>query len=395
MRTKIIIIGLIMFALTIFNGNSQPYFYSQSLQNLYYSLPASCRLDTPVAETIVECSEIISDATVPVVYIWDNYEMLTHIGYRFLPDSELLQAYNPAIVRFLERELLTLLTTNNLQQKLDINRDNCMVISFNGNTPKTNFYRSRTGLPSLLQQVSGMDIRYEEDGNYKVDIKCGKEQTLTFHFVADAELLTNMDKKERDDRIAAQLSNHKAEIENLQHIPICSKAILQVHNDTLFVCKGGAFIIPQINNNLYYTETEDYLKLVFSKNWIAETFSNVMLAPAKHNYAIQITHRVYGGKMHRYELNSRDFFDYFSDGYERFCGIEKIEKDIITGTLVLADKNMSNIHLAFVSISVSDLLYGGIMKIQLDTNIPQHNIETLFGRKKEKSNENQYNINLE
>ena len=384
-------LGLVIFLSAMLDGNSQPYFYSQSLQKLYYSLPASCRLNTPVAETIADCSGIVPEGTASVVFCWDEHEMLAHIGYRFLRDAEMLQTFNPAIIRFLEREILALLVADNLEQKVAMNRDNGMLVALNGNTPQLNFYRSRTGLPYLLQHVSGMDISYEAGRRYRVDMTCDDGQTLTFQFVADAELLLDMDKKERDDRIAAQLKYHRTKVgDKPQHVPTCSDATMQVYNDSAFVCKGDAFIIPQMNNNLYYTKTNGELQLVFGKGWLSETFSNVMLAPTERNYTVQITHRVYGGETRRYEIKSQDFFDYFSGDYERYFGIETVNKDVLTGTLALVDKNAGNLHLSFVTISVLDLLSGGIMKIQLDTNIPQHNVETLFGKNKETKGEYQF-----
>jgi len=239
-----------------------------------------------------------------------------------------------------------------------------------------------------------MDIHYLEGKRYEVHLACGQGQNLTFQFLADAELLSDMDKKERDDRIAAQLSHHRAKANAPPHIPVCSDAIMQVHNDSAFVCMGRSFIIPQINSNMYYTKSDDTFKLAFGKNWIVETLSNAMLAPSERNYTVQITHRVYGGRTHLYEVDSRDFFDYFSNEYDRFFGIESVDRDILAGTLILSDKNAGNIHIAFVSISVLDLLNGGIMKIQLNTNIPQHNVETLFGRTRETSSDNQFIINI-
>ena len=383
MKQKIVT-GLVMLILATLNGYSQPLFYSQSLQNLYYSLPVACRAEHPVTDTVVSCAGILSGITVPVAYGWDGYGILAHMGYRFLP-GEATQNFHPAVVRFMEREMLALLAVDNLEQKLTMNRDNGMLVALNGNTPQKSFYRSHTGLPLLLQRVSGMDVHYEEGRQYRVDLNCGQGQTLTFHFVADAELLSDMDKKERDDRIAAQLSHHRAKTK-IQHIPACSDATMQVHNDSAFVCKGGSFIIPQLNGNLYYTKSDDELKLAFGINWITETLSNALLAPSERKYTMQVTQRVYGGIVHRYEVNSHDFFDYFSYEYERFFGIETLERDVLTGTLILANKNAGHIHLAYISVSVWDLLNGGTMNIQLNANIPQHNIQTLFGGKKEISN---------
>jgi len=389
MKLKIVI-GLVLFMLTTLNANSQPYFYSQSLQNLYYSLPASSRLNKPVADTVIYSLEIAA----PIAFVWDEYEMLVHIGYRFLQDGEMRKSFNPAVVWFLEREIIALFVADNLEQKLAMNRDNGLLIALNGNTPQTSFYRSRTGLPYLLQRVSGMEIHYEDGRRYRVDLHCGVGQTISFHFVADAELLSNMDKKERDDRIAAQLSHHRARTVH-SHSLRCNDATIQTLNDSTFVCKGNAFIIPQINDNLYYTKSDDgELKLTFGSNRIAETLSNVMLAPSERNYTMQITQRVYGGITHSYEVDSRDFFDYFSDEYDRYFGIESVERDVLTGTLILANRNMGYIHLVFVSVSILDLLSGGTMKIQLNANIPQHNVETIFGKKRETNSEYQFNINI-
>lgn len=383
---KVILILFVFLALTTSAAEDQPAFYSHSLQKLYNDLPAACRVEKPVADTVVSCTGILPDIVLPVTYCWDDYGILAHIGYRFL-SAGMDTILNPAIVKFIERELLTLLVTDNLEQKLIDNHDNGLTLLLNGITPQRGFYRSKTGLPLLLQHVSGMNILYEAGKKYQVDLICGQNQMLSFHFVADAELLSDMDKDERDKRLAAQLSHYHAKPQtSLQHIRACNESEMQVYKDSAFVCKGSMFIIPQINNDVYYKKKGNAFQLVFSRNWIAETFSNVMLAPVERNYTVQITQRMYGGEQGRYELNSFDFFNYFSGSYERYFGIESVEKDILTGTLIFADKNTGSIDIAFVSISLWDLFNGGTMKIQLNANIPQHNLETIFGRnKKEKS----------
>ena len=399
MKLKIIT-GIVIFVLAVLKVSAQPFFYSQSLQKLYYSLPPDCRLSMPVADTVVYCSGIVSDSDVPLVFSSDKYKMMVHLGYRFLHNEEMLQAFNPAIIMLLEREMLALLIADNLKQKLATNRDNGLYLLCNGNTPQTDFYRNKSGLPHLLQQVSGMEINCVDGQKYKVNMMCGTD-TLSVYFVADAELLYDMDKKERDNRLAAQLSNHRSNTNNQsQHVPACNEETMQVIQDSVqmdstFVCKGVSFIISQINNNLYYTKVNSEFKLVFSKNRIVETLSNVMLAPVGRNYTVQISHRVYGGIIHHYELNSLDFFDYFSDDYERYFGIETVVRDILTGTLVLADKNTGNIHLAHVSVNLWELLNGGVMEMQLSSNIPQHNIESLFGKIQDRdSNNKKYKLNI-
>ena len=388
MKSKIVIV-LVLILLVAQNGYSQPFFYSQSLQKLYNSLPEACRLSTSSADTVILCSGIVTGVTVPVAFCWDEYGILEHIGYRFFNNDEVMQNLNTPVIRFLEREMLALLATDNLDHKLSMNQHNGMMIALNGNTPQRSFYRSRTGLSYLLQQISGINITHGE-GRYRVDIQCGLKNALNFQFVADAELLSDMDKKERDGRIAVQLSQHKSKSDAvLPHLPSCSDTGMEAINDSTFVCKGRAYIIPQINNNLYYTKVEGDFKLVFDINRIIETLSNVLIAPTERNYTLQITQRMYGGEQSRYELDSRDFFDYFSGDYERYFGLETAENDILTGTLILSDRNSRSIHLAYVSVTVADLLFNGTMQITLNANIPLHNVETIFGSNKNEQVKNQ------
>jgi len=241
-----------------------------------------------------------------------------------------------------------------------------------------------------------MDIRFDNRISYRVDLNCGQNQTLTFLFDADAELLSDMDKKERDERLAAQLSIHRAKTEASQlHIPACDSVSLQLFQDSVYVCRGRSYIIPQMNSSLYYLKTGDTAELVFSLAWASQTFSNVMLTSAdRHDYTFRITHRQYGWTVSRYDMKSSDFYDYFSNDYDRYFGIESLERDTLSGVLILADRSTASIHIARVSVSLWDLINGGVMEMTLDSNIPQHNIETLFGRKIETSSEYQFNINI-
>ena len=338
--------------------------------------------------------------TVPVAYCVDNYGITEHVGYRFLSDSVETQFFQHAVVRFLEREALALLVSDNLNQKLANNRENGLTLLHNGNTPRQDFYRNRNGLPDLLQRVAGMEIRNDDGIKYRATLNCGKDQTLIFLFEADAELLSSMDKKERDEQLAARLSHHRAnDVVEQPHVPACDSASLQLFQDSVYLCQGKHYIIPQMNSNLYYLQSSNTSRLVFSLDYASETLSNVMLASAGiHNYTVHITHRQYGGMVRRYDMKSNDFYDFFSADYGRYFGIESIERDTLSGTLILADRSAGSIHLAHVSISLWNLLNGGDMEVQLNSNIPQHNLETLFGELKNTDNkekDKKYKINIE
>jgi hypothetical protein len=357
--------------------NAQQRFYSQSLQNLYWSIPETCRdvARNVATDTVVLCSDIVQGETVPLVYAWDENNVLEHIGYRFLPNSDTTTVKN-GVVRFLERELLALLLTNDINQMLISYRENGLSIRLNNTTVKQSLLQNKQSLLRLLKNNQGLEINY--DGKkYEVSLLCGNEQKLSFHFPADSELLTGMDKRERDIRLAFQLKNHKA-VSGCMISPDYS--YLQLLNDTVYVDKGSSFMIPQINNNLYYVKADSAYNLALDKSLIAESFANALLVPVGNNYEINITHRMYGKVIEKYTVNSRDFDDYFRCDYDRYFGVESLNKEKLTGTLILNDRNAGSIHLAFVSVTLDNLLNGGTMEIQLYSNIPQQNIKTLFGK---------------
>ena len=81
-------------------------------------------------------------------------------------------------------------------------------------------------------------------------------------------------------------------------------------------------------------------------------------------------------------MTSKDFFGFFTQDYEKYFGIESLENDHLTGTLILYNRNAEFIHMAFVSTTLHDLMNSGKIYIDLYSNIPQHNIKTLFGKDK-------------
>jgi len=377
MRKLIVILLSGMIALS--NGNAQQVFYSQSLQNLYYSLPETCRdvaSRISTIDTVILCYNIALGDAVPVTCHWDENEVLEHIGYRFLPVGDTVTVNN-VIVRFIERELLSLLLTSDISQAFVSYRENSISILLNDKPIRQSALHDKQGFLSLLRNFQYISINFIDDRKYEVSLVFDKGQKVSFHFPADSELLTGMNKKERDIRLAVQLKNHRAKRDG---IVVPDYSYLQLFRDTIYVDKGSSFMIPQINNDIFYMKIDSTYNLVFDNNFLAESFSNKLIVPTILGFTINITHRMYGNQVKKYSVNSRDFDDYFLCDYDRYFGIETIEKDKLTGTLILSDRNAASIHLAYVSVKIDDLLNGGTMEMQLNSNIPQQNIKTLFGK---------------
>jgi predicted component of type VI protein secretion system len=367
-----IIVLFLLGLLVLPNSNAQQVFYSQSLQDFYYSLPDTRIFNTLKTDTVVLCSDIVQGDIVPLVFCFDENTVLEHVGFRFLPAYG---SFTNVIVRFIERELLTLLTTNDINQTFVSYRENSVSVLMNGSQIEQSTLQNKPKLLRLLKSIQGITINYE-GRKYEVLLSIKKGQKLSFNFPADSELITGMDKSERDIRLAVQLKNHRAKSGITVTVPDDLKSL----RESVYTKEGRSFMIPQINNDIFYTKIDSSYSLIFDSLLLAETFSNTLLVPSNQNYTINVTHRMYGNKVKKYTVNSRDFDDYFRNGYERYFGIETLESEKLSGTLILNDRNAANIHLAFIQVKKKNLLNGGVMDIHLYSNIPQQNLKTLFDK---------------
>ena len=81
-------------------------------------------------------------------------------------------------------------------------------------------------------------------------------------------------------------------------------------------------------------------------------------------------------------MSSKDFFSFFSNDFDKYFGIETVDEDHLTGTLVFYNREAEYIHIAYISTTLANLMNGGKIYIELNTYIPQHNLRTLFGEDK-------------
>ena len=370
---KNIITFMFLWLFALQNNHAQQLFYSQLLNDLYNALPKTCKIETHPTDTILFCKDIIKGNTFPIVYNWDENKVLTHIGCRFMFGIDTLIT-NHVVVKFIEREILNLLISKNIDRLISAYKENGLVISLNNIPVKRNFYQHKHDLLQFVKDISEIAVS-DDNRRYEVLLTSVSGDRLSFHFEADSELISGMDKKERDISLALQLKNHRV---TQAHMLSVDSGYLKLLRDSLYVDKGNSYMIPQINNNLYYVKADSTYNLAFEKSLIAETFANAMLVPAKNKYTINIAHRIYSEITMQYSVNSFDFDDFFLRDYERYFGVESLAEEKLTGTLILHNRYFRCIHLIYVSVKLEDLLNGDTVDMELYSNIPQHNIGNLL-----------------
>lgn len=378
------ILGLFFCFLITFsvrNISAQVFFYSHKVDSLYKSVNQVYLLDSICfKDTILQCSDIIDGDTVPIILCKDETGVVDHIGCCFLPDS--IRLVNIPVVQFLEREILTILTNSDVITALRSDLENGLQLMYNDHLISHSLLQDKKGLCSLLKQCNGIIIK-KEDNTYYVSLVSLNGNQLSFSFPADCNLISGMNKKELEIRLSFQLKNHISKNIDDQ-AALSDLCYLQLMKDTIFkeqvyVKKGDEFNIPQINNDLFYFKEDSIYSLISDTSFVALSFSNVLLAPSSNHYTIDIKHRMYSSIVQNYAIDIQDFNDFFSQGFERFFGIESLMPGNLSGTMILYNRNEEYIHLAYVTTTLEDLINGGKIVMDLYSYIPQHNIKTLYG----------------
>ncbi|MBO7468604.1 MAG: hypothetical protein J6T81_00590 [Bacteroidales bacterium] len=374
----------IIFLLSNFACNAQELFYSNKTEVLFNSLNNICKIDSiPSNNYSFPCTELVLGDTVTITICKDENNVIEHIGCKFLYDSILIG--NKPVTQFIERELLSILLSNDAKETIKTNDDDQLYILLDDKYIPADSLDNKSWFFDLWKNNYGTIIN-RRDNNYIATILCSNNKNLTFIFKADCCFISGMSKKEQEIKLAIQLSNYYAS--NTNNSMYLRPSYLQYYSndsivsDSVYVEKGENFVIPQINGDLFYIKNDTIYTPVFDTSYVALTFSNAMLLPSSQNYYIEVKHWMYGYKKSIYTMTSKDFFGFFSQDYEKYFGIESLENDHLTGTLILYNKNAEFIHMAFVSTTLDDLMNSGKIYIDLYSNIPQHNIKTLFGKDK-------------
>lgn len=372
--------------LVSFTFNAQNLFYSHKNELLFESLNNVCKIDSILTKNyLFKCTELVSYDTVNIIICKDDNSIVEHIGCKFLPDS--INIESKLITQFVERVLLSVLLSDSVAETMKIYNDSGLFVLLNDSEISFDSLANKSWFFNLWKTNNGIIID-RADKNYMVTVVCPNNQNLRFIFKVDIDLISGMNKKEEEIQLAIQLSNYYADNDD-DSTHISTPDYMEyfdtndsISADSIFVVKKENFVIPQINGDLYYIKNDTLFTPVFDTNYVALSLSNAMLMPTATDYYLEIKHWMYGYKKLIYTMSSKDFFSFFSKDFDKYFGIETIDDDHLTGTLVFYNREAEYIHIAYISTTLDDLMNGGKIYVEFNTYIPQHNLRTLFGEEK-------------
>ena len=375
--------SLRLFLLTLFftlgictNAIQAQTYASQRLQYIGEMLPAKT---IPQKDSVFYCSQVINGKMLVVGYNAKNE--ISHLGVSmFSNESKIL--INKPVCDFIERIMLDFVLNqkqNNLANKLEEYKITLTKVEFQKGQKVTNII----SLLNTMKEPVNFTLNHKEE-SYTAVWDFGVNEQLYLSFPANRELIFGTNKKEVEFEINEELTNQKCRdtiiftaeqneinLANLNHL-----------QDSIYQSKGNFFILPQLNNHIFYSTT----KPLFSPQYPEYSLKNILL-----NYDIvernqkiispnlHIKHRMYGNFTPEFYINLSDFQCYFQRECESFCFVEQEENNKLTAYLILHSATYNYIHLLIITTDKQEIFKENpILKAEFYTNIPQNNIKSLF-----------------
>jgi hypothetical protein len=163
-----------------------------------------------------------------------------------------------------------------------------------------------------------------------------------------------------------------------------SEANLAFDRDkNIFTKKGMEFMLAAINSNTYYQKAQNGFTLLFSKDFPAESFTNLVLENmGVMNHKLHVTHRMYGNFSPEFDISLNEFLCYFQEDFTIFTAAFPDSKNSrqLKLTAILRNKEYNYIHLLLITAPIDNIFsQNGLLTAEFYSNFPQQNIRNLIG----------------
>jgi len=318
--------------------------------------------------------------------------VLTHLGVAlFAPDYQ--QAIDPHLWRGAERMLLEIaLQPDDNQRRIWLKERNTSLWREGAAFGKGSFTRFESALP-ILKQVKTLKLNEEPD-RYRLILYGGPDSTLLrLSFPKERELIFGTDKKEEDEILAEYLSHYSAPLLPKPALP-AREELLPTDLAQIWHTAGEALFIDSLRTDGYYTwsNADPVVRVLDSAQYPRESLTNLMLGLLKHSeLTVSITHRQYGNSVKEWDTTWETL-------HSALCNNERTKayaavhyrkgQENLTGVLVLQNTAFNYTHMLLLS--VPEVVIGSheptTVSAMLFTNIPQHNVISLFEERQRPAN---------
>lgn len=317
---------------------------------------------------------------------------LTHLGVAIFNEDQ-QEVLNPYLWRGLERMLLELLLKENDEARMQwMNERDVRLFIESTSFGKQGFTTFSKAIP-ILKNVCSLKI-LEESDRYRF-LVCGGPDSLTLRLSLpkERELIFGTDKKEEDTRQGERIKNFKGTL-NVATLPEAD-VLIPTKTPGVLHSIGQALYIDSLRTDGYYQINEKKeVTPVYSSKYPKESVRNLLLGKiAKNELKVKVEHHQYGNQLVEWTTNWPTLFAALcnEEVIEPYAAVQYMaDKKQLTGILILHNLSFGYNHMLLLSIPLEQLdsQKEATLEGLLYTNIPQHNILSLFEERVNKKNPN-------
>ena len=366
---------LLLAFLCLANGLQAQVFSSKKLTEVGELFPKNC---LPPKDSVFNCSQIIKGKQFVVQY--NSKNEVEHLGVSLF-SPEMKELINAPVCNFIERLVLELLlqkTTANVNKKLQ--EYNVTFEEKNSITENAKTLTISTLLTKLQPPVHF--LLQQQETTYYVCWQLGNGEQFTLTFPASRELIFGTNKKESDQTLSERLPENRCNIIP-EDYTLISKDELELipYSRNIFLRKGIAFTLPDLNADTYFTiDFFNCFTPVTNINYPALFLKNLLLLPdLETTLKLNIKHRMYGNFTPEFEIKPSDFICFFQSEFDIYCHVDDRKQDTLKVTVILHNRMFNYMHLLTITTPIFTLFQkNGVLEAEFLSNIPQHNIKSLF-----------------
>lgn len=296
--------------------------------------------------------------------------LISDIGLSIFKDS--VSQTNSTINKFIERELLNYLL-NPSSQNRNI-EDKVSVLFIN----QRNYSEvcSSSHIFNVIHDLSSIEYSYSNK-QYNVKILNSQHEAIEVNFPANYSIILGLDKYEADRYLFYTLKNSHPIQNRIQKL---NNSKLYNKKKNVFFINEDYYVLPEINNSLFFENKNDTLVFLFNKEYPEESLQNLVLSGLENeNIISNISIKGYNLN-YELQMNWKTFLNHFYEFHDPFFGLELITDSICKGVLVLYNEQLNYIHLCEVKISMSSIYSQvPVLNIIIYPFIPKDNIKDFWG----------------
>lgn len=357
----------------VLTATAQDKFASQSIETLWEKLPVNCQKGLQINE---ECTCTLKGSAFRLKSEFDGNK-LVHLGLKLFNDS-IKNTNDPYVYSFIERELLHFILDDD-QARNARQREDKVFLYYSSSFQKRSLLDNPNSIQNVVSDLTGVSIK-QDSLNYRVLLLNSNSERLELEFPKVNALIRAMDKKELDEFIYADF------LKNVKVLPTPGNVLVPgslKSKGKILVREGDSYLIKGFTANTYYKKEKDGIKVLFQKDSIGESLSNLFLTdlPFRRQAQLELKIRSYGGKDLSVSTTVGQFLSHFDSQVKLFFGVENNKPDGIRGSLIIFCPALNYIHLLDVK-TTEPLLFGDQTNVSaiLYPYIPCHNIKELFGK---------------